>query len=98
MAKSRIGSVAVSVALLISVIVSVLAMSGLGTLTDALKQLLLSSVVATTLCLTAGMLSAALRLKFISADLGYALSMRDATMTLSVGQLAGNLFSNLRAS
>ncbi|MGI8526005.1 MAG: lysylphosphatidylglycerol synthase domain-containing protein [Pseudolabrys sp.] len=92
MLSRRTASTAMSVALLISVVISVLAVSAPAALAEALSQLVLSSVVVVVLCLTAGMLLSALRLKFISVDLGYRLSMRDAAVTLSIGQLAGNLF------
>jgi hypothetical protein len=58
----------------------------------ALSQFALPTIAIVVACLTAGMLLSALRLKYISADIGYALTMRDAAATLSVGQLAGNLF------
>ncbi len=92
MGKSRIANLAVSVVLLLSVIAAVLFVSAPAALVDAWSSIATSSILIIMLCLTVGMLLSALRLKFITADLGYSLSMRDATMTLSVGQLAGNLF------
>lgn len=90
--RSGIATASVSVALLALVIFSVYSLSAPAAFGEALSQLVLSAVVMIVLCLTAGVLLAALRLKFITADLGYRLSLRDAAMTLSVGQLAGNLF------
>jgi Lysylphosphatidylglycerol synthase TM region/O-Antigen ligase len=92
---NRIAMSAVSVALLVSVIVSVLAFSAPDALAAALSKFLLSSVLVIVFCLTVGMLLSALRLKFIAADLGYRLSIRDAAVTLSIGQLAGILFFQL---
>ena len=45
--------------------------------------------------LLVGVALSSLRLKLITADLGYPLSFRDAAMTLSVGQLAGTAFFQL---
>ena len=42
-----------------------------------------------------GVLLASLRLKMITADLGYSLSFRDAVVALSAGQLAGSVFFQL---
>src|ERR1041384_7764548 len=92
MSRNRITNVAVSVALFLIVGISVLVMSDSASVADAMRQLVLSSVAVILLCLTAGMLLAALRLKLITADLGYRLSLRDAAMTLSIGQLAGSVF------
>ena len=95
MLKNKIAGLAVSIALLAVVIVSVLAVSAPAALTTALSQLAPTSIVVVLLCLTAGLLLSSLRLKLITDDLGYSLSMRDAAVTLSVGQLAGNLFFQL---
>ena len=95
MSKRKVVSLAVSVALLAAVIISVFAVSGPAALLAGLSQLAPSSIAAVVLLLTAGLLLSALRLKLITGDLGYSLSMRDATATLSVGQLAGSLFFQL---
>lgn len=95
MSKRKVVSLTVSVALLAAVIISVCAVSGTDALLAALWQLAPSSVAAIVLLLTAGLLLSALRLKLITGDLGYSLSMRDATATLSVGQLAGSVFFQL---
>ncbi len=95
MVSRKVASAAISVALLGSVVASVLAVSAPAAFTAALSQVLLSSIVIMVLWLFAGVVLATLRLKLISADLGYRLSMRDAAVVLSVGQLAGNLFFQL---
>ena len=95
MSKSNLVSLAISVALLAAVIVSVFAVSEPAVLLSGLSRIAPSSVAVVVLLLTAGLLLSALRLKLITGDLGYSLSMRDATATLSVGQLAGNLFFQL---
>lgn len=93
--KNKIAGLAVSIALLAVVIVSVLAVSAPEALTTALSLLAPTSIAVVLLCLIAGLLLSSLRLKLITDDLGYSLSMRDAAVTLSVGQLAGNLFFQL---
>lgn len=90
--KKRIASVAVSVILVLAIVAFVLPSSTPAAITSALTKLALPTLGLAILCLTGGMLLSALRLKYIAADVGYCLSMRDATATLSVGQLAGNLF------
>jgi hypothetical protein len=95
MSKSRVVGLAISIASLAAVVISVFASSRPAALTTALSQLAPSSIVIAALFLTAGLLLSALRFKLITADLGYSLSIRDATMTLSVGQLVGNLFNQL---
>jgi Lysylphosphatidylglycerol synthase TM region/O-Antigen ligase len=92
MLRTGVATGAVSIALLGAVIASVFSLSTPAAFRDALSQILLSSVAMVVLCLIVGVLLAALRLKFITADLGYPISLRDAAMTLSVGQLVGNLF------
>jgi hypothetical protein len=95
MAKSRAVGLVVSIALLVAVVLSVSAGLRPATFATALSQLTPSSIAVVVFLLTAGLLLSALRLKLITADLGYSISIRDATMTLSVGQLVGNLFFQL---
>ena len=95
MSKRKVVSLTVSVVLLAAVLISVFAVSEPTALFAGLSKLAPSSIAAVVLLLTAGLLLSALRLKLITGDLGYSLSMRDATVTLSVGQLAGNLFFQL---
>jgi hypothetical protein len=83
---------AVSVALLVCAILSVIAVSEPNALHSAFSELLLSSALAVLIFLAGGVLLASLRLKLISADLGYSLSFRDAVVALSAGQLAGSVF------
>jgi hypothetical protein len=95
MLKNRVANLAVSVGLLAAVVLSVGIFSPTASLADGLRRLAPWSVFVVLLCLTAGLALSALRLKLITADLGYSLSLRDAAVTLSVGQLAGNLFFQL---
>jgi hypothetical protein len=90
--KSIVAHAAVSLALMAAVVGAVFALSGPDALADAIFQLKLSSVVLIALFLAAGIGLSALRLKWISHSLGYRLSLRDAVMALTVGQIAGNLF------
>src|SRR4026209_2342853 len=92
MPKQGIARLAVSVALLLFVITTVLVLSDAKAVELALSELVLSSLVLTVILLLGGVVLSSLRLKLITADLGYPLSFRDAAMTLSVGQLAGSAF------
>ena len=95
MRKSRIAGMAVSVALFVCAILSVHAASDPNELHSAFSGLLLSSAIAVIVFLAGGVLLASLRLKLITADLGYSLSFRDAVVALSAGQLAGSVFFQL---
>ena len=95
MRRGRIAGMAVSVALLVCAILSVIAVSEPDALHSAFSELLLSSALAVIIFLAGGVLLASLRLKLISADLGYSLSFRDAVVALSAGQLAGSVFFQL---
>jgi hypothetical protein len=95
MRRNRIAGMAVSVALLVCAILSVIAASEPNALHSAFSELLLSSAIAVVIFLAGGVLLASLRLKLISADLGYSLSFRDAVVALSAGQLAGSVFFQL---
>ena len=95
MSGRRIGQLAVSVALVLSVIAAVLWMSDPETVAGAWSELSLSSVVLVTTLLVGGVVLSSLRIKLIAADLGYRLTLRDAAMTLCVGQLAGTAFFQL---
>ncbi|MBI1201433.1 MAG: hypothetical protein GC182_02870 [Rhodopseudomonas sp.] len=88
----RIASVAVSVVLVLGIVAFVLPSSTPAALTAAFSALAIPTLIVAVACLTGGVLLSALRLKYIAADIGFSLSLRDATATLSVGQLAGNLF------
>ncbi|OYY07408.1 MAG: hypothetical protein B7Y70_14820, partial [Rhizobiales bacterium 35-68-8] len=88
----RIASVAVSVILVLGIVAFVLPSSTPAALATAFSALDIPTLIVAVACLTGGVLLSALRLKYIAADVGFSLSLRDATATLSVGQLAGNLF------
>jgi hypothetical protein len=95
MRRGRIAVTAVSVALFACAILSVYAAPEPKDLHSAFSELLLSSAIAVVILLAGGVLLASLRLKLISADLGYSLSFRDAVAALSAGQLAGSVFFQL---
>jgi O-antigen ligase len=84
--------IVVSVALLAAVAGAVWATSNPSDVAEAISQLKWPLIVAVIALLAIGVLLASLRLKLIAADQGYALSIRDAMMALTVGQLVGNLF------
>src|SRR5262249_48950854 len=62
------------------------------TVEAAVSSLVLSSIALVTLLLLGGVVLSSLRLKLITADLGYPLTFRDAAVTLGAGQLAGGVF------
>lgn len=95
MHQTKLVRLAASLALLAAVFVAVLMVSSPAALAGAFARLNVATVTVVLLCLVAGLGLSALRLKMIAADLGYSLSTRDATIALSVGQLAGNLFFQL---
>jgi hypothetical protein len=83
---------AVSVALLVSVISTVLWFSDPQALTTVWPELFVSSVALVAVLLLGNVMLASLRLKLVATDLGYPLTFRDAAVALSVGQLAGIAF------
>jgi len=89
---SAIAHAAISVALLAAVLGAVFALSGPDALADALAQVKPSSILLIAVLLTAGVGLSSLRLKMIASNLGYTLSLRDAVMALTIGQIAGSLF------
>lgn len=95
MRSSKLAGMAISVALLACAGYSVYAVSEPHELHSAFSELVLSSAIAVVIFLAGGVLLASLRLKLISADLGYSLSFRDAVVALSAGQLAGSVFFQL---
>jgi O-antigen ligase len=80
---------------LLSVVAAVVWMSDRSALSSAVAELFLPTVIPVLALLMAGVILSSLRLKLITADLGYSLSLRDAAMTLSIGQLAGTAFFQL---
>jgi hypothetical protein len=95
MRSSKLAGMAISVALLACAGYSVYAVSEPHELHSAFSELVLSSAIAVVIFLAGGVLLASLRLKLISADLGYSLTFRDAVVALSAGQLAGSVFFQL---
>ena len=95
MRSNKLAGMAISVALLACAGYSVYAASEPHELHSAFSELILSSAIAVVIFLAGGVLLASLRLKLISADLGYSLSFRDAVVALSAGQLAGSVFFQL---
>jgi hypothetical protein len=93
--RGRIVRLGATVALLACAFASVLWISGPQTISAAMSQLVWPSVLLVALLLLGGVVLASLRLKLITADLGYRLTFRDAAMTLSAGQLAGTAFFQL---
>jgi O-antigen ligase len=85
----------ISILVLLLVVPTVIWMSDWTAVSTALSSVFLPSVVLVSLLLLSGVVLSSLRLKLITADLGYPLSFRDAAMTLSVGQLAGTAFFQL---
>jgi hypothetical protein len=85
----------VSAALLLSAIAAVFWVSDWHALSAAASEIFLPSLVLVLLLLLCGVVLSSLRLKLITADLGYALTFRDAAFTLSIGQLAGAAFLQL---
>ena len=85
----------VSAALLVSAIVAVLWISDWNALSATVSEIFLPSLVLVLLLLLCGVALSSLRLKLITADLGYTLTFRDAAFTLSIGQLAGTAFLQL---
>jgi hypothetical protein len=91
----NVARLAVSGVLLLSAIAAVFWMSDWAAVSAAMSELFLPSLLMVLLLLLCGVVLASLRLKLITADLGYSLTFRDAAMTLSVGQLAGTAFLQL---
>ena len=85
----------VSAALLLSAIAAVFWVSDWHALSAAASEIFLPSLVLVLLLLLCGVVLSSLRLKLITADLGYTLTFRDAAFTLSIGQLAGTAFLQL---
>ena len=92
MSGRKAARLAVSGVLLLSAIAAVFWMSDWAAVSAAVSGLFLPSLLLVLLLLLCGVVLASLRLKLITADLGYSLTFRDAVMTLSVGQLAGTAF------
>ncbi|MBX9845491.1 MAG: flippase-like domain-containing protein [Xanthobacteraceae bacterium] len=82
----------VSAALLVSAIAAVFWVSDWSALSAAASEIFLPSLALVLLLLLCGVALSSLRLKLITADLGYTLTFRDAAFTLSIGQLAGTAF------
>jgi len=92
MSRDRLVRPAVSILFLLLVVPTVIWMSDWTAVSTAVSSVFLPSVFLVSLLLLCGVALSSLRLKLITADLGYPLSFRDAAMTLSVGQLAGTAF------
>jgi hypothetical protein len=90
-----IAKLAVSVAFLLSAVTSVLWISDAGAISSVGHEFVVPWIAPVSALLLVGVALSSLRLKLITADLGYPLSFRDAAMTLSVGQLAGTVFFQL---
>jgi hypothetical protein len=92
MLHRRIGRIAASGLLLVFVIAVVVRYSDPAAVHAALSRLFSLSVVLVVVLLFGGAILSSLRLKLITADLGYPQSFRDAAATPSAGQLAGTAF------
>jgi hypothetical protein len=82
----------ISAALFLTAIAAVFWVSDWAAVSAALHEIFLPSMALVVLLLFCGVVLSSLRLKLITADLGYTLTFRDAAFTLSVGQLAGTAF------
>ena len=87
-----IARLVVSAALLLSAVAAVFWVSDWNALSAAASGIFPPSLVLVLLLLLGGVALSSLRLKLITADLGYTLTFRDAAFTLSIGQLAGTAF------
>lgn len=92
MSRARLLSALVTVALLFTVVISVLVMAGPQALYDAFAGLAWSSFAIVAGLLAGGILLSSLRLKLIAADVGYVFSFREAVKTLNLSQIAGVVF------
>src|SRR5690349_19557621 len=92
MATRGIARLLISAALLVSAIAAVFWVSDWSALSAAASEIFLPSLILVLLLLLCGVVLSSLRLKFITADLGYTLTFRDAAFTLGIGQLAGTAF------
>ena len=95
MRRDRMAGMAVSVALLACAACSVMRRPSRTNCIRPSPNCCCPPRIAVVIFLAGGVLLASLRLKLISADLGYSLSFRDAVVALSAGQLAGSVFFQL---
>jgi hypothetical protein len=93
--QARIARLAATAGLLVCAFAAVLWASGPQTIAVAASGLVWWPIVLVLAFLAGGVVLSSLRLKLITADLGYRLSFRDAAITLSAGQLAGTAFFQL---
>jgi hypothetical protein len=63
-----------------------------ASLLSAIRSVSVNSLVNVAAALAIGALLAGCRFKFIASDMGYRLSLRDAMVAMSIGQIAGTFF------
>jgi uncharacterized membrane protein YbhN (UPF0104 family) len=89
---AKIAQAVLSALLLVGAIAYVTSQAAWTQILSAISNLSWFAIVAATLLMAAGAMLASLRLWYISRDLGYHLTFRDAVSALGLGQVAGVLF------